>query len=527
MYAAFFGLRAPPFRSAPDPRFLWQGPAQRAALDVLTRAIVDRRGLALLVGEPGTGKTLLLRHLVATLPARVRPIVVPRPTAGFAAVDYLLVELGLPVGPAPARAARLARWLQRSPETLALCVDDADLLAPATRDALVGLLGLATRDGRPCVQVVLAGPPSLAARPPSAPAAVARLVALAAREVAPYLRARLTAAGATDADVFTPAAAARLAALSDGVPRALDLIADAALARAAGQQQRRVGAAIVDEAHAALEAPPAASPHADPGDDAIPLVVPPADVAAPRPTRRGRARRGAAVAATTAAPPRPRAWGTLAAGTAAVAAVIALRPVMPHAVARVRQATAAVRHEIASARAPAAPARGDDRRRADVVRDAPPAIDAVAGRPGDAPPDADAGTAPPPAPRPTPAAALDVVDAFRRAWEARDTAALRALLADDAVAQGRRGPDAIAAAYAALFADAQTLEWTQPSAAVEPAPGGVAVRAPFVTAWRTGAGKDESVRGVARWLVAERDGRPRITAIEAVPDAEPTPSAAR
>src|SRR5262249_20852153 len=68
MYRAFFGLGEAPFRITPDPRFLHHDPVVEAALQTITTAIAERAGLVLLVGEVGTGKTTLVRHLLETLP---------------------------------------------------------------------------------------------------------------------------------------------------------------------------------------------------------------------------------------------------------------------------------------------------------------------------------------------------------------------------------------------------------------------------------------------------------------------------
>src|SRR5262249_44302859 len=98
MYRAFFGLGEAPFRITPDPRFLHHDPVVEAALRTITTAIAERAGLVLLVGEVGTGKTTLVRHLLETLPERVRTLLVLHPTVGFDEIlDHLLLELGIPV----------------------------------------------------------------------------------------------------------------------------------------------------------------------------------------------------------------------------------------------------------------------------------------------------------------------------------------------------------------------------------------------------------------------------------------------
>ena len=64
MYKNFFGLRENPFNVNPDPRFLCLTPQTQEVLDQLTYGIQNRKGFILLTGEVGTGKTMLINHLL-------------------------------------------------------------------------------------------------------------------------------------------------------------------------------------------------------------------------------------------------------------------------------------------------------------------------------------------------------------------------------------------------------------------------------------------------------------------------------
>src|SRR5262245_6780605 len=170
MYGAFFGLGEAPFRITPDPRFLHLDPAVEAALHTVVGAITSHAGLVLLVGEVGTGKTTLVRHLLDTLPPAVRTVLVLHPTVGFAEIlDHILLELGVPVsggGPDALldRLAEFAREHARDGGTVAIFFDEAQALRDTTFAALPRLLDLVGDDGRPAVQVVLSGQPELDAR---------------------------------------------------------------------------------------------------------------------------------------------------------------------------------------------------------------------------------------------------------------------------------------------------------------------------------------------------------------------------
>ena len=64
MYLAYYELKKFPFRTNPDPAFLWFGEKHREALSLLQYGMMKRDGLLLMTGEVGTGKTSLIRHLL-------------------------------------------------------------------------------------------------------------------------------------------------------------------------------------------------------------------------------------------------------------------------------------------------------------------------------------------------------------------------------------------------------------------------------------------------------------------------------
>ena len=64
MYEAFYGFRERPFDLTPNPRFLLLTGKHREALSNLQYGLTSRRGLTLLVGDAGTGKTTLIRAVI-------------------------------------------------------------------------------------------------------------------------------------------------------------------------------------------------------------------------------------------------------------------------------------------------------------------------------------------------------------------------------------------------------------------------------------------------------------------------------
>src|SRR3954462_5738069 len=79
MYEQFFGLRERPFDLTPNPRFLVMTEGHREALSNLEYAIASRKGIMLLLGEAGGGKTTIIRAALEKQPARVHCVHLTNP----------------------------------------------------------------------------------------------------------------------------------------------------------------------------------------------------------------------------------------------------------------------------------------------------------------------------------------------------------------------------------------------------------------------------------------------------------------
>src|SRR5579864_7212450 len=81
MYEPFFGLRERPFDLVPNPKFLFLPPRQREAFSNLRYGLGAARGLTLLLGEAGTGKTTLVHAALAEIDAaHVECVLLSNPT---------------------------------------------------------------------------------------------------------------------------------------------------------------------------------------------------------------------------------------------------------------------------------------------------------------------------------------------------------------------------------------------------------------------------------------------------------------
>lgn len=263
MYNEFFGFREPPFRITPDPRFLYRNPCYDEACAALTYGLEQRKGFLSLVGEAGTGKTTLLRHLLETIAPSTKTILLLHPTVSFDEIlEYILLELGVPV-----EGARKLTLLTRLNEFLlehtaaggnvALLIDEAQDLENKTLEELRLLSNLETGSEK-ILQILIAGQPELEeklAMPGLRQlrqriAMHVRLRPLSPPEVASYVCTRLQHAGSTDLDLFTTDALMRIAELTGGIPRIVNVLCDACLVTAFASGVKRVTPEIVEEAWA-------------------------------------------------------------------------------------------------------------------------------------------------------------------------------------------------------------------------------------------------------------------------------------
>jgi hypothetical protein len=109
--------------------------------------------------------------------------------------------------------------------------------------------------------------------------------------------------------------------------------------------------------------------------------------------------------------------------------------------------------------------------------------------------------------------AAEAVEEFRSAYEARDVRRLLGLFAADAAENGRRGLDAIGAAYQESLPNLNAVRYTLDALSVETRGPAAQVRAPFVIAYRQPNGGEGLVRGEAEWQLERRGGRPLIVAL--------------
>ncbi len=266
MYLSFFGLNEKPFAITPDPRYLYLSERHAEALAHLLYGINEAGGFVQLTGEVGTGKTTIVRSLLAQTPknAEIALILNPKMTAP----EFLLTiceELGIGVPDTATQSLKdlvdiLSGYLLRAHaggRRVVVVVDEAQNLAPTVLEQVRLLTNLETNT-RKLLQIILIGQPELRellARNELRQLAQRitgryHLNPLTPEETSAYVRHRLRVAGATN-DIFSPPALAEVHRLAGGVPRVINVVCDRALLGAYSMDRHRVTASLVR--HAAAE----------------------------------------------------------------------------------------------------------------------------------------------------------------------------------------------------------------------------------------------------------------------------------
>lgn len=259
MYLDFYQLREYPFSLACDPRFLYFSPAHKEAMAGMLYCLRERKGVALLLGEPGTGKTTLLAAVSASLPGGVIGRSLDTPLHATPAEALAAILRAFQLQPEDGGMSAMLTCLHgflldraHHGECVLLLVDEAQDLNPQVLEQ-VRLLTNLEAGGHKLLQIILSGQPELDVHLRTASgralhqriAVRCHLTALNARETAAYVGARLELAGAARA-LFDALALERIYLASHGIPRVINVLADHCLLAGFAAQAPLINAATVE-----------------------------------------------------------------------------------------------------------------------------------------------------------------------------------------------------------------------------------------------------------------------------------------
>ena len=245
-YLAHFSLTKAPFATTPDPAFAFATREHRQALAKIAYYTEERRGIFLLMGEIGTGKTTISQLSInrwRSEPERFMAshITDPSPRTPAAFLRLVLASFGLPTMrnlldiKAALRGFLINQY--KAGRTVILMIDEAQTIYPTNLDTIQALANEQTQTDK-LIQVVLLAQPNFEYKLTQKPALRSRIAGgatlnpLTPDEAIDLLRHRMSIAGGDFDAVFAPGTHKALYNATNGIPRDLCVLCDAAMLNA-------------------------------------------------------------------------------------------------------------------------------------------------------------------------------------------------------------------------------------------------------------------------------------------------------
>lgn len=298
MYQEFYGLKENPFSLTPDPKYLYFTARHQEALAQLYYGITERKGIVAMIGEVGTGKTLLLNKLMETLHEQemlfayvFNPTMTPNDLFEYIAADFGLDCSSASKSQFLMRLNNLLIERYRENKTTVLIIDEAQNLTFDVLEELRLLTNLETAREK-LLQIVLSGQPELSLKLDHQSVRQlkqrislrCRLKPLTLDEVRDYITSRLKIAGYAGEGLFDARAIEKIYELSGGVPRIINNVCDNALISGFSYGRSKVELQLIEEVAEELQLTPMNPVRITPAfvqATAVPLPAPQQAVAMP------------------------------------------------------------------------------------------------------------------------------------------------------------------------------------------------------------------------------------------------------
>lgn len=260
MYKEFFGLDDTPFTLTPDPRFIVFTPSYNEVLASLYYGLENAKGLIVLTGEVGTGKTTALRWILRRLDASVLAAYVFNPRLSIDEFYQHVTEmLGIKEWSNKSELLNiLGKVLEdrhRRGLRTVIIIDEAHELSDYVLEEIRLLMNFES-DNAKHLQIVLTGQPELRDKLNQQNLRqLKQRVALrchmhafpSVEEVDRYITERLLIAGSPQPNVFTPGAVDFIFQCSDGIPRQINNLCDNAMLAAYSAGEQVIGRQIIEQ----------------------------------------------------------------------------------------------------------------------------------------------------------------------------------------------------------------------------------------------------------------------------------------
>ena len=240
MYHNYFGLNQAPFKITPDTSLFFPGGNRGAVLEALIYAITSGEGIVKVVGEVGSGKTMLCRMLEVELPENVEVVYLANPSLSPDNILHAIAfELKISVDEGEDRLKvmhELQEYLVKKHAEncqVVVFVEEAQSMPIATLEEIRLLSNLETKQNK-LLQIVLFGQPELDQKLSKKEIRQLKeritysfyLNPFKLGEIREYLNARLRACGYRSTELFSTSAIREITRFSKGLLRRINILAD-------------------------------------------------------------------------------------------------------------------------------------------------------------------------------------------------------------------------------------------------------------------------------------------------------------
>jgi general secretion pathway protein A len=261
MYCKFFGLKEKPFNTTSDPAFFFLSNKHKEALAHLHYGVAQRKGIMLLTGEIGTGKTTLCRFFLSELKKNVKTAFILNPRfSETQLLESIVLDFGIKsAGKGKFELIRgLNNFLLKESakgNNVVLIIDEAQNLKPELLEQVRLLSNLETEKEK-LLQIILVGQPELNEKLGLYGLRQLRqrimvkyhILPLEGQEIDEYIKHRLKIAGLKkDRIDFSQEAIATISEFSSGMPRLINMVCDRALLSAFAKETAKIEQAIVNQ----------------------------------------------------------------------------------------------------------------------------------------------------------------------------------------------------------------------------------------------------------------------------------------
>lgn len=266
----FYTLREHPFSNAVDTRYFYNSSQHAEALVRLKYAVDTMKGLAVVVGSLGTGKTTLARRMLNELDESKYEAALLVVIHKSVTADWMMKKIALQLGIDNASENKLEilgqlhrRFveLHDSGRKTVILMDEAQMLqSREIMEEFRGLLNMEGPDGK-LITLIFFGLPELDEtlaldEPLKQRVAVKyKLIGFDENVTRDYINHRLSIAGC-EVPIFTHEAITAIHHFSRGIPRLINTICDNAIFEGALLKQNPVGREIIDQVSLSLDLKP-------------------------------------------------------------------------------------------------------------------------------------------------------------------------------------------------------------------------------------------------------------------------------